>query len=176
MLPVSLWMLINSYWFNHWLEQHWQCQVTFMGVLWGGVGLVHWPVAVLRQGRLHKWDVLSPSLMKIWTSLIGRQRLCSLYGDQKWAERALNVNSLCSPHVRVGAKKGRGRRAEGAQHTPDTELWSRGHFIRMSWRKMKRAQDLEPGNSGWVLLLSNLSQKQISWSLWAPVFVSVKWK
>lgn len=163
MLPVSLWMLINSYWFNHWLKQHWQCQVTSMGALWGEVGLVHWPMAVLRQGRLHKWNVLSPSLMKIWTSLIGRQRLCSLYGDQKWAECALNVNSLCSPHVREGAKgEDEGLRGHNTLQTQSSGLvaisvecpegkW-KGHRI---WSQVTRVEFLN-------LLLSNLSQKQIS--------------
>lgn len=80
---------------------------------WGAVGLVCWSMAVLRQGRLHNWNVLSPSLIKIRASLIGRQRLCSLHGNQKGAECVLNVNFLCSLHLKVGDEKGRGRRAEG---------------------------------------------------------------
>lgn len=79
----------------------------------GDRGLACWSVAAPRQGRLHSWNVLSPSLIKIRTSLIGRQRLCSLHGNQEGAERALNVNFLRSLHLGVGDKKGRARRGEG---------------------------------------------------------------
>ena len=40
-------------------------------------------MAAPRQGRLHNWNVLSPALIKIRTLLIGRQRLCSLYGIRR---------------------------------------------------------------------------------------------
>lgn len=105
--------LINSYWFDHWLKHHWGCQVTSVVALWGPEGLVCWSTAALRQGRLHNWNVLSPSLIKIRASLIGRQRLCSLHGIQKGAECALNVNFPCSLHLKVGDEQGRGRTAEG---------------------------------------------------------------
>lgn len=89
------------------------CQDTSVVALWRAGGLACWSVAAPRQGRLHNWNVLSPSLIKIRTSLIGRQRLCSLHGNQEGAERALNVNFLCSLHLGVGDQKGKGRKAEG---------------------------------------------------------------
>lgn len=85
--------------------------------LWG----VHWPPAALRQGHLPKWNVLSPSLIKIQMSLIGRQRLFSLWGSEG-TERTLNVNFLCSLHV--GAGVGKGEEEGGTMHPTHRALVS----------------------------------------------------
>ena len=49
--------------------------------------------------------------------------------DQKGAERALNVNFLCSLHAGAGDERGR-KKGSGAQHIPHIELWSHGPFIK----------------------------------------------
>lgn len=103
----------------------------------GSGGGVPWPLATLRQGHLPKWNGLSPSLIKIQTSLIGRQRLFSLWGSEG-TEHTLNVNFLCSLHVGAGSGKGE---EEGCPIHPPTQS---SRLLTGSLNsKMKRAQDLE---------------------------------
>lgn len=133
--------------------------------------------AAPRQGRSHNWNVLSPALIKIRTLLIGRQRLCSLYGirREQSVPRMLISSAACT---QGRGTRGGGRRAEG-HNTPHTQ--SSGLMAVSSKRseaKLERAQDLGPGSLDWVSesMSYKLRKKQTPWSLWVLISLSVKWK
>lgn len=93
--------------------------------------------------------------------------------DQKGAERALNVNFLCSLHSGAGAKRGEEEGPRG-KHTPHTGLMAISS--KCTEAKIMRAQDLGPANLEWVSesISYKLRKKQIPWSLWVSVSVPVK--
>ena len=76
-----------------------------------------------------------------------------------------------------GTRRG-GRRAQGhnTSHTQSSGLMAVSS--KCTEAKMKRAQDLGPGNLDWVSesMSYKLRKKQSPWSLWVSVSVSVKWK